>query len=134
MDSWHGMTSCSVVRTTTYVSCLHVALINVLTLLNIQQHRWLIADYMPTVVTIWLQIYLHSIGSQHEAVRLASGDILEIHHVVYPSCVHHWGPVRIFLANCITEMKNDNNKPPIISKIHKTKYKLKAEQHGPLKR
>lgn len=28
------------------------------------------------------------------------------------------------------EIKNDNNRPPTISKVHKVKYKLKAEQQG----
>lgn len=32
------------------------------------------------------------------------------------------------------QWKNDNNKVSTISKIHKTKYKSKEEQDGPLKR
>lgn len=30
-------------------------------------------------------------------------------------------------------MKNDNSKPPTISKINEAKYKFKADQHRPLK-
>lgn len=33
---------------------------------------------------------------------------------------------------CQGMKNNDNSKPATILKIHKTKYKLQAEQHGPL--